>query len=77
MPTWEEIQKRFTMTYKMEKNIGTLIDELSVLNIKIFMEMEKDGGSLDIVKTLNRQRSDVKNAINRYFKESEEVKTYE
>lgn len=77
MPTWEEIQKRFTMTYKMEKNIGTLIDELSVLNIKIFMEMEKDGGSLDIVKTLNRQRSDVRNAINRYFKESEEVKTYE
>jgi hypothetical protein len=61
----------------MKKNIGTLIDELSILNIKIFMEMEKEGGRLDIVKKLNRQRSDVKNAINKYFNEEQEVKTYE
>lgn len=59
------------------KEIISLLKQLFELNIKIFMEMEKENGSLDVVKTLNKQRSDVKNAINKYFNESEEIKTYE
>lgn len=60
----------------MHKSIGELVDELGVINIKIFMEMEKENGDLDKVKKLNRYRSDLKNAINSYFNERTEVKTY-
>lgn len=59
------------------KTIAELIDELSIVNIKIFMEMEH-GNDLQRVKSLNRGRSDLKNAINEYFAEDRrELKTYE
>ena len=47
----------------MKKTIGELIDELTVTNIKIFMLME-NSNDLEKVKTLNRYRSDLRNAIN-------------
>jgi len=57
----------------MKKNIGELIDELSIVNIKIFMLMEK-GNDLDRIRTLNKYRSELKNAINSFFNERQEIK---
>ena len=59
----------------MKKTIAELIDELSIVNIKVFMLMEKDDGdSFKKLKTLNSYRSKLKNAINEYFNERQEVK---
>ena len=61
----------------LTKTIGELIDELSIVNIKIFMEMEKEVGDLQKVKSLNRRRVDLKNALNDFFGMGEsEIKTY-
>ena len=37
----------------------------------------ESGNDLKKIKTLNRYRSDLKNAINEYFDDRQEVKTYE
>ncbi|PWU04808.1 MAG: hypothetical protein C5B43_04180 [Verrucomicrobia bacterium] len=60
----------------MRKSIGELIDELCITNIKIFMLMEKDDYDQKKLKSLNRYRSDLKNAINEEFKQRQEIKTY-
>lgn len=59
----------------MKKKLSELIDELSIVNIKIYMLME-NGNDLEKVKKLNRYRSDLKNAIGEYFNENGEIKTY-
>lgn len=61
----------------MKKSVGELADELSIINIKIFMLMEDDNFDQKKLKSLNRYRSDLKNAINEEFKQRQEVKTYE
>ena len=64
----------------MKKNLSELIDELTICNIKIFMLVDKIRATQhtkeDAKKTeeLNLYRSQLKNAINSYFDEREEVK---
>ena len=59
----------------MKKSLGELIDELSIANCKLYHLMEKDDAeSFKKLKTLNKYRSELKNAINSYFKEREEIK---
>ena len=64
----------------MKKTIGELIDELSIINIKIFMLVEKVQNNEHTreeakkVQDLNLQRSKLKNAINEFFKENQEIK---
>lgn len=64
----------------MTKTIGELIDELSIINIKIFVLVDKvmdnDHTKEDAkrIQDLNLQRSRLKNAINEYFSEEQEVK---
>jgi hypothetical protein len=47
----------------MRKSLGELIDELCITNIKVFMLMEDDSFDQKKLKSLNRYRSDLKNAI--------------
>ncbi|MEK9207986.1 MAG: hypothetical protein AAB922_05860 [Patescibacteria group bacterium] len=64
----------------MKKTIAELIDELSVTNIKIFMLVDKIRANAhtkeEAKKTeeLNLYRSRLKNAINEYFDQHQEVK---
>jgi intergrase/recombinase len=64
----------------MEKTIGALVDELSITNIKIFYlvdKVQKDEHTREDAKKiqdLNKLRSDYVNAINRYFKEAQQIK---
>ena len=59
----------------MKKKLSELIDELSIINCKIFHLMEV-GKDLEKVKKLNSYRSKLKGAIDEYFKEEQELKTY-
>lgn len=65
---------------KMKKNIGELIDELSITNIKVFYlvdKVQKNEHSKEDAKKLqdaNSYRSQLRNAINEYFKERTETK---
>ena len=64
----------------MKKSIAELIDELSIVNIKTFYLVDKvqnnEHTREDSVKIqeLNSYRSQLKNAINKYFKERQEIK---
>lgn len=64
----------------MKKDIATLIDELSITNQKIFALVDKvQSGDFEKedakkIQDLNSYRSQLKNAINAYFKERIEVK---
>ena len=64
----------------MEKTIGTLIDELSVTNIKIFYLIDKvqknEHTKKDAKKLqdLNLYRSKLINAINEHFDEDQQIK---
>lgn len=64
----------------MKKSIATLIDELSVTNIKIFMLVDKiqknEHTKKDAKKLqdLNSYRSELCNALNREFKDRENIK---
>ena len=64
----------------MKKTIGTLIDELSITNIKIFYlvdKVQKDQHTREDAKKiqdLNKLRSEYVNAINAYFNEDLQVK---
>ena len=64
----------------MKKTISELFDSLSVVNIKIFFLIEKiQDGKATIeeaqkAQLLNRERSDLMNAISREFKERERIK---
>lgn len=57
----------------MKKKLSELIDELSIVNCKIFYLME-EGSDLAKVKKLNAYRSRLKNAIDDYFNEEGEIK---
>lgn len=64
----------------MKKSIGTLIDELSVTNIKIFFLVDKVQKNKHTKKDakklqdLNIYRSKLMNAINKHFDEEEQIK---
>ena len=64
----------------MKKNIATLIDELSVTNIKIYHLVEKIQKNKHTredakkAQDLNRFRSELCNAINRELKERENIR---
>ena len=66
----------------MEKTIGTLIDELSVTNIKIFYLIDKvqknEHTKKDAKKLqdLNLYRSKLINAINEHFDEQQQIKVW-
>mgnify|MGYP001557877359 CR=1 FL=1 len=57
----------------MLKTIAELVDELSIVNCKIFALMDY-GNDLEKVKALNKYRSELKNAINEFFNERLEIK---
>ncbi len=57
----------------MKKKLSELIDELSIVNNKIFHLMEV-GTDLQKVKKLNAYRSRLKGAIDEYFHEESEIK---
>lgn len=65
----------------MKKTISELIDELSIINIKIALLVEKVDKNKHTLEDafkihkLNRKRSQLKNAINEFFNEVEEIKT--
>ncbi len=75
-----KICNALNMSTTMKKSIATLIDELSVTNIKIYHlveKMEKDEHTRDDAKKahdLNRYRSELCNALNREFKERENIR---
>jgi len=64
----------------MKKTIGELIDEIGIINIKIYMLIDKvydDTHTREDAKKiqeLNKQRSALKNAINEEFGQKEEIK---
>lgn len=64
----------------MKKTIGSLIDELSVVNIKIFYLIEKvqknehTKEEAKKIQDLNKYRSELTNAINEYFNERIDIK---
>lgn len=64
----------------MQKNLSELIDELSITNCKVFALVDKvksENGTIEDAKKLqsaNEYRSQLKNSINSYFKEREEIK---
>ena len=57
----------------MKKTLAELVDELSIVNIKIFMLIEKNGDVIKL-KSLNKYRSDLKNAINELQGDRQEIK---
>ncbi len=57
----------------LTKTLGELIDELSIVNNKIFALMDQDG-DIKKIKALNKYRSELKNAINEWAGERQEVK---
>jgi hypothetical protein len=65
----------------MNKTIAELIDELSIVNIKIYMLVDKvmvnehTREEAKTIQDLNLQRSRLKNAINAHFNERQEIKT--
>ena len=63
----------------MFKNLAELIDALNIVNIKLYMIMEGEETveNFKKLKILNKQRSELKNAINNFIgEENEEVKNY-
>ena len=63
----------------MFKNLAELIDALNIVNIKLYMIMEGEETveNFKKLKILNKQRSELKNAINNFVgEEDEEVKNY-
>ena len=64
----------------MKKTIGTIFDELSVTNIKIFYLIEKvqknehTKEEAKKIQDLNRYRAELVNEINKYFNERIEIK---
>jgi hypothetical protein len=64
----------------MEKSIATLIDELSITNIKIFMLVDKvqrndfTKEEAKKIQDLNTYRAQLMNAINKHFSEAEIIK---
>lgn len=61
-------------------SLGTLIDELTITNIKIFTLVDKvqknrhTRGDAKKIQDLNNYRSKLANGLNRAFKEQENIK---
>jgi hypothetical protein len=64
----------------MDKTIGQIIDEISVVNIKIYMlvdRVQKNEHTLEDAKRiqdLNKYRAELMNAINKEFKQQQIIK---
>lgn len=64
----------------MQKTLGSVIDDLSITNCKIFYLIEKVNQNTHTredakkIQTLNRYRSELVNAINEEFKQRKEIK---
>jgi len=64
----------------MKKSLAELVDELSIINIKIFNLVDRvqknDFSKQDAknIQDLNRYRSELKNSINEIFDNYQEVK---
>jgi hypothetical protein len=64
----------------MNKTIGELIDELGIINIKIFYlvdKVQKDEHTREDAKKiqdLNKARGELINAINKHFKQRKRIK---
>jgi hypothetical protein len=64
----------------MKETIGSLIDKLSIVNIKIFMLVDKVEANCHTkedakkLQELNKYRTQLTNAINSYFDERQEIK---
>ena len=64
----------------MKKTIGELIDELGITNMKIFYLVDKvqknehTKEDAKKIQDLNSYRSELRNSINNYFKETETIK---
>ena len=75
-----EIYNALNRSKPMKKSISTLIDELTVTNLKIYHLVEKienNEHTLQDAKKahdLNRYRSEICNCLNREFKERENIK---
>ena len=75
-----ELFNGLNMSTPIKKSIATLIDELSVTNIKVFVLVDKvqqnEHTKKDAKKLqdLNSYRSELVNGLNREFKEKEIVK---
>lgn len=66
----------------MEVTIGDLIDQLSVVNIKIYVMVDEVEQHLNKVEdawkmnALVKQRSELRNAINKKLGDRQEIKVY-
>lgn len=75
-----ELRQALDRSKTIKKSISSVIDELTITNIKIFHlvdKMEKNKHTLEDAKKahdLNRYRSQLCNALNREFKERENIK---
>lgn len=75
-----ELSKALNRSKTMKKTFSTLIDELTVTNLKIYHlveRIEKNEHTLEDAKAahdLNHYRSQLCNALNREFKERENIK---
>lgn len=75
-----EIYNALNRSKAMKKSIATLIDELTVTNLKIYHlvdKIEKNKHTRKDAKKahdLNKYRSELCNALNREFKERENIK---
>lgn len=58
----------------MKKTAVELIDELSIVNIKIALLIEKEGDGKKIIQ-LNQYRSELKNALTEELGGRKEIKT--
>ena len=73
-------QRKYPFTLAMKKTIGELIDSLAITNNKIFYlvdKVQKDEHTREDAKKiqdLNKLRSNLVNAINKYFKERQDIK---
>ena len=65
----------------MKKSLAELVDELSIVNVKSYMLVDKVRNNTATVEDakkiddLNIYRSKLKNAINEFFGERQEIKT--
>ncbi len=75
-----ELHDGLNKSKTIKKSIATLIDELTVTNIKIFYLVDKIKGNQHTraeakkAQDLNSYRSELCNELNREFKESETIK---
>lgn len=66
----------------MKKTIGELIDEIGIVNIKIFMmveALERHENTVEDAWKMNnlvKRRAELRNAINAYFNDREDIKVY-